>query len=98
MIFHLDITDVINAMQMGNVIGAQHSELLGFLIHSSAIIKYLEVLVERSLLIENQTVSGVNLLLEVRHTIWDYFTLVDESPYFLRFNLIEQRMVFRNLH
>jgi len=69
MIFHLDITDVINAMQMGNVIGAQHSELLGFLIHSSGIIKYLEVLVERSLLIENQTVSGVNLLLEVRHTI-----------------------------
>jgi len=56
-------------MQMGNVTGAQHSELLGFLIHSSGIIKYLEVLVERSLLIDNQTVSGVNLLLEVRHTI-----------------------------
>ena len=68
-----DITDVINAMQAGNVTPAQDGILIGFLLKSVFVINYLEILVDRSLLIDDQTVSAVNALVEVRHTIWDYF-------------------------
>ena len=68
-----DITDVINAMQAGNVTPAQDGILIGFLLNFVFVINYLENLVDRSLLIDDQTVSAVNALVEVRHTIWDYF-------------------------
>ena len=64
-----DVTDVINAMQAGNVTPEQKGLLTGFLLKSVFVINYLEILVNRSLLIDDQTVSAVNALVEVRHTI-----------------------------
>lgn len=68
-----DITDVINAMQAGNVTPAQNDILTVFFLKSSFVINYLEVLVNRSLLIDEQSVSAVNALLEVKPTLWEFF-------------------------
>lgn len=60
-------------MQAGNVIPAQNDVLTVFFLKSSFVINYLEVLVNRSLLIDEQSVSAVNALLEVKPTIWEFF-------------------------
>jgi len=56
-------------MQAGNLTPAQDGILIGFLLNFVFVINYLENLVDRSLLIDDQTVSAVNALVEVRHTI-----------------------------
>lgn len=64
-----DITEIINAMQMGNATPAQRGVFAVFLLKSSLVITYLQLLVDRSLLIDEQSVFAVNSLLEVHHTI-----------------------------
>ncbi len=94
----LDLTDVINAMQMNAVTYEQHSQLVGFFLHSSGIINYLHTLVNRSLLIDDQSVLAVNLLVEVKHTIRDYFTRVgEEDNHFWRFTFRIPGREYRNL-
>lgn len=94
----LDLTDVINAMQAGNVTRAQDSLLIGFLLKSVFVLNYLETLVSRGLLIDDQTVPAVNLLLDVRHTIFDYFHRgADANPHFWSLNFITGRIEYRNL-
>lgn len=97
--FHrLEITDVINAMHMNSVNYAQHGVLSEFFLYSYFITDYLESLVNRDLLIDNQSVSPVNLLLEVKHTISNYWTRTDEGDtYFWIFNPRIPGRVFRNL-
>ena len=62
-----DVTDVINAKQAGNVTSAHRGILIGFWLKSVFVINYLKILVNRSLLIGDQTVSAVNALVVVRH-------------------------------
>lgn len=70
---NLDITAILNAMQMGNVTHDQLRELEGFFFKSLSVTSYLQLLVDRSLLIDHQSIFAVNSLLELKHTICDYF-------------------------
>lgn len=56
-------------MSANTVTPSQRGELVPFLLKSALVIQYLETLVERSLLIDEQTVSCVNALIEVKGTI-----------------------------
>lgn len=49
-----DITQIINAMQAGNLSPEQRGVLTVFLLKSSLVISYLQLLVERSLLTDEQ--------------------------------------------
>ena len=94
----LDLTDVINSMQMNTVSPEQHGVLLEFFLYSSHIIHRLQSLVNRGLLIDDQSVLVVNLLVEVKHTISDYFTRVgEEGNHFWRYTFRLPGWEYRNL-
>ena len=85
-------------MQAGNVTPAQNDILTVFFLKSSFVINYLEVLVNRSLLIDEQSVSAVNALLEVKPTIWEFFRrTIDGQHHFWQINYSTARTEYRNL-
>ena len=85
-------------MQAGNVTPDQRGVLAVFLLKSSLVIGYLNVLVERSLLIDEQSVSAVNALLEVKPTLWEFFRrTIDGQHHFWQINYSTARTEYRNL-
>jgi hypothetical protein len=93
-----DMTEVLNAMSLGTLTYSQSSELVKFLLTSDILITYLETLVDRSFLTDDQTVFSVNRLVEVRGTIWDFFrTDINGHSRFTYLNLLTGRLCYRNL-